>query len=161
MSCGMRPRRRWCTPGRCTASCACTGPRRCISLTSYSLKLRGTTVFGASAIRLSSWQPIPWVASVGWDWVSGIRCCWECLQLPDVQQRFQACCMLTAASHLQILEWTESPEEAIRIGIYLNDKYELDGRDANGYVGVMWSMGGIHDQACHLPFSCVRGSCMC
>ena len=65
--------------------------------------------------------------------------------------------MLTAARLLQILEWTESPEEAIRIGIYLNDKYELDGRDANGYVGVMWSMGGIHDQASHLLFPVCGG----
>jgi hypothetical protein len=32
----------------------------------------------------------------------------------------------------KILEWTESPEEALRISIYLNDKYELDGRDPNG-----------------------------
>lgn len=35
----------------------------------------------------------------------------------------------------QILEWTESPAEALRIGIYLNDKFSLDGRDPNGYVG--------------------------
>ena len=35
----------------------------------------------------------------------------------------------------KILEWTESPKEALRISIYLNDKYSLDGRDPNGYVG--------------------------
>ncbi|CAF1426606.1 unnamed protein product [Adineta ricciae] len=46
----------------------------------------------------------------------------------------------------KILEWTNSPEEAIEIAIYLNDKYNLDGRDPNGYVGVMWSICGIHDQ---------------
>jgi deoxyribodipyrimidine photo-lyase len=46
----------------------------------------------------------------------------------------------------KILEWTSSPEEALEIGIYLNDKYNLDGRDPNGYVGVMWSVGGLHDQ---------------
>jgi hypothetical protein len=46
----------------------------------------------------------------------------------------------------KILEWTPSPEEALRISIFLNDKYELDGRDPNGYVGCMWSIGGIHDQ---------------
>lgn len=46
----------------------------------------------------------------------------------------------------KILEWTASPEDAIEIAIYLNDKWELDGRDPNGYVGVMWSMAGIHDQ---------------
>ncbi|KAG2489952.1 hypothetical protein HYH03_011582 [Edaphochlamys debaryana] len=45
----------------------------------------------------------------------------------------------------KILEWTNGPEEAIEIAIYLNDRYELDGRDPSGYVGVMWSMAGIHD----------------
>lgn len=47
----------------------------------------------------------------------------------------------------KILEWTPSPEEALRIAIYLNDRYELDGRDPNGYVGVAWSLGGVHDRA--------------
>ena len=47
----------------------------------------------------------------------------------------------------KILEWSESPEEAMRIAIYLNDKYELDGRDPNGYVGCAWSIGGVHDRA--------------
>ncbi|MBE0571235.1 MAG: deoxyribodipyrimidine photo-lyase [Ignavibacteriaceae bacterium] len=47
----------------------------------------------------------------------------------------------------KILEWSESPEEALRIAIYLNDKYELDGRDPNGYVGCAWSIGGVHDRA--------------
>eukprot|EP00983_Pelagomonas_calceolata_P081131 1155443-Pelagomonas_calceolata.AAC.2 len=45
-------------------------------------------------------------------------------------------------------QWTVSPEQAIEFAIYLNDKYELDGRDPNGYTGVMWSMAGIHDQGC-------------
>lgn len=46
----------------------------------------------------------------------------------------------------KILEWTSGPEEALAISIYLNDKYEIDGRDPNGYVGCMWSICGIHDQ---------------
>ncbi|KAI1883203.1 hypothetical protein AGOR_G00242790 [Albula goreensis] len=46
----------------------------------------------------------------------------------------------------KILEWTSSPEEALSIAIYLNDRYELDGRDPNGYVGCMWSICGVHDQ---------------
>ena len=46
----------------------------------------------------------------------------------------------------KILEWTESPERALEIAIYLNDKYELDGRDSNGYAGIAWSMGGVHDR---------------
>ncbi|RNA12022.1 deoxyribodipyrimidine photo-lyase-like [Brachionus plicatilis] len=46
----------------------------------------------------------------------------------------------------KILEWTESPEQALEYSIYLNDKYNLDGRDPNGYVGCMWSICGIHDQ---------------
>lgn len=47
----------------------------------------------------------------------------------------------------KILEWTRSPEDALRIAIYLNDKYELDGRDPNGYTGIAWSIGGLHDRA--------------
>ncbi|KAG5390935.1 hypothetical protein IGI04_032476 [Brassica rapa subsp. trilocularis] len=46
----------------------------------------------------------------------------------------------------QILEWTEGPEEALSVSIYLNNKYELDGRDPSGYVGCMWSICGVHDQ---------------
>ncbi len=58
---------------------------------------------------------------------------------------------------MQILEWTESPEQALEYAIKLNDKWEIDGRDSNGYVGCMWSVGGIHDQArpftnCFLTF---------
>lgn len=47
----------------------------------------------------------------------------------------------------KILEWTKRPEDAIAIAMYLNDTYSLDGRDPNGYVGVLWSIGGIHDRA--------------
>lgn len=47
----------------------------------------------------------------------------------------------------KILEWTKSPEDAMEIAIYLNDKYELDGRDPNGYTGISWSIGGTHDRA--------------
>ena len=46
----------------------------------------------------------------------------------------------------KILEWTRTPEEALRIAIYLNDRYELDGRDPNGYTGIAWSLGGVHDR---------------
>jgi len=47
----------------------------------------------------------------------------------------------------KILEWTESPEQALQFATYLNDKYELDGRDPNGYTGIAWSIGGVHDRA--------------
>ncbi len=47
----------------------------------------------------------------------------------------------------KIFEWTKNAEEAQKIAIYLNDKYFLDGRDPNGYTGIAWSMGGVHDRA--------------
>jgi len=47
----------------------------------------------------------------------------------------------------KILEWTDIPKTAMHHAIYLNDKYELDGRDPNGYTGVAWSIGGVHDRA--------------
>ncbi len=46
----------------------------------------------------------------------------------------------------KILEWSKAPEEAMHAAIYLNDKYELDGRDPNGYAGIAWSIGGVHDR---------------
>ncbi|MDD2302832.1 MAG: deoxyribodipyrimidine photo-lyase, partial [Eubacteriales bacterium] len=46
----------------------------------------------------------------------------------------------------KILEWTASPEEALSTAILLNDRYELDGRDPNGYAGIAWSVGGVHDR---------------
>eukprot|EP00127_Corallochytrium_limacisporum_P002020 Clim_evm8s99 gene=Clim_evmTU8s99 len=46
----------------------------------------------------------------------------------------------------KILEWTESPDQALQFAIRLNDRFELDGRDPNGYVGCAWSIMGTHDQ---------------
>jgi deoxyribodipyrimidine photo-lyase len=45
----------------------------------------------------------------------------------------------------KIIEWTEKPEDAFRIALYLNNKYELDGRDPNSYTGVAWCFGK-HDR---------------
>ncbi len=45
----------------------------------------------------------------------------------------------------KIIEWSETPEEAYRIALHLNNKYELDGRDPNGYAGVAWCFGK-HDR---------------
>ncbi|NHK29823.1 MAG: deoxyribodipyrimidine photolyase [Asgard group archaeon] len=45
----------------------------------------------------------------------------------------------------KILEWTETPKQAYEIAICLNNKYELDGRDPNGYTGVAWCFGK-HDR---------------
>lgn len=35
----------------------------------------------------------------------------------------------------------------MRIAVTLNDRLQLDGRDPNGYVGVLWSVAGLHDRA--------------
>ncbi len=45
----------------------------------------------------------------------------------------------------KILEWTKTPQDAYKIALYLNNKYELDGRDPNGYAGVAWCFGK-HDR---------------
>ena len=46
----------------------------------------------------------------------------------------------------KILEWSESAEQALATAIDLNDRYQLDGRDSNGYAGVAWAVGGVHDR---------------
>ena len=45
----------------------------------------------------------------------------------------------------KILEWSETPEEAYQTALTLNNRYELDGRDPNGYAGVAWCFGK-HDR---------------
>lgn len=45
----------------------------------------------------------------------------------------------------KILEWSETPQEAFRIALALNNKYELDGRDPNSFAGVAWCFGK-HDR---------------
>ena len=47
----------------------------------------------------------------------------------------------------KILEWTRTPDEAFAIAVALNDRYQLDGRDPNGYTGIAWAIGGKHDRA--------------
>ncbi|MBN2283515.1 MAG: deoxyribodipyrimidine photo-lyase [Deltaproteobacteria bacterium] len=46
----------------------------------------------------------------------------------------------------KILEWTPSAGEALDIALSLNDRYEIDGRDPNGYAGCAWAIGGVHDR---------------
>ncbi|MFO7791407.1 MAG: hypothetical protein R6W73_00300, partial [Candidatus Saliniplasma sp.] len=46
----------------------------------------------------------------------------------------------------KIIEWIASPKEAFQIALSLNNRYELDGRDPNGYTGVAWCFGK-HDRA--------------
>ncbi|MFP4174091.1 MAG: deoxyribodipyrimidine photo-lyase [Candidatus Hydrogenedentota bacterium] len=45
----------------------------------------------------------------------------------------------------KILEWSAAPEEAFETALYLNNKYELDGRDPNSFTGVAWCFGK-HDR---------------
>jgi deoxyribodipyrimidine photo-lyase len=46
----------------------------------------------------------------------------------------------------KILEWSEAPAKAHSAALYLNNKYELDGRDTNGFTGILWCFGK-HDRA--------------
>jgi deoxyribodipyrimidine photo-lyase len=46
----------------------------------------------------------------------------------------------------KILEWSPSPHLAYQHAVLLNDRYELDGRDPNGYSGIAWSIAGVHDR---------------
>ena len=39
------------------------------------------------------------------------------------------------------------PELPIDTAVQLNDRYELDGRDPNGYAGIAWAVAGKHDRA--------------
>src|SRR5690606_23359819 len=41
----------------------------------------------------------------------------------------------------KILEWSPSPQKALQNMIELNNRWALDGRDANSYCGIFWILG--------------------
>lgn len=45
----------------------------------------------------------------------------------------------------KLIEWTPDPETAFHWALYLNNRYELDGRDASSFAGVAWCFGK-HDR---------------
>jgi deoxyribodipyrimidine photo-lyase len=45
-----------------------------------------------------------------------------------------------------ILTWAPDPARAYEWAVILNDRYELDGRDPNGYAGIAWAIVGKHDR---------------
>ncbi len=49
-------------------------------------------------------------------------------------------------SSIPNLELLYGAEWAIEVLKYLNDHYSIDGGDPNGYVGIMWSVAGVHDR---------------
>ena len=46
----------------------------------------------------------------------------------------------------KMLEWAPDPATAFDWAVLLNDRYELDGRDANGYAGIAWAIVGRLDR---------------
>ncbi len=46
----------------------------------------------------------------------------------------------------KLIEWSTSAEEAFKTAVYLNNRWELDGRDPNSYSGIAWCFG-MHDRA--------------
>jgi len=45
----------------------------------------------------------------------------------------------------KIIEWSQTHEEALEFMIAMHDRYALDGRDPNTYVGILWCFG-LHDR---------------
>ena len=46
----------------------------------------------------------------------------------------------------KIMEWAPDAARAFEWAVELNDRYELDGRDPNGYAGIAWAIVGKHDR---------------
>ena len=46
----------------------------------------------------------------------------------------------------KVLEWSNTPSYAHKTALYLNNRYFLDGRDANSFANVGWIFG-LHDRA--------------
>jgi deoxyribodipyrimidine photo-lyase len=46
----------------------------------------------------------------------------------------------------KILEWAPDPATAFDWAVILNNRYQLDGRDSNGYAGIAWAIVGKLDR---------------
>ncbi len=46
----------------------------------------------------------------------------------------------------KIIQWTNTIQHALRVALGFNNRYFLDGRDANSYANVLW-LFGLHDRA--------------
>ena len=55
--------------------------------------------------------------------------------------------VICAGTGLGKFEWSPSPAEAFAVAVRLDDRYELNGRDPNGYAGIAWAIVGKHDRA--------------
>ena len=44
----------------------------------------------------------------------------------------------------KIIEWTKFPQQAYEWMCWVNNKYQLDGRDVSSYTGIAWCFG-LHD----------------
>jgi deoxyribodipyrimidine photo-lyase len=45
----------------------------------------------------------------------------------------------------KLLEWANTPQQAFNTALELNNRYQIDGRDPNGFAGVAWCFGK-HDR---------------
>jgi deoxyribodipyrimidine photo-lyase len=41
----------------------------------------------------------------------------------------------------KVLEWSPTPQDALKVLIELNNRYAVDGRDPNSYSGIFWVFG--------------------
>lgn len=41
----------------------------------------------------------------------------------------------------KVLQWSDSPQQAVEMMVELNNKWALDGRDPNSYAGIFWCLG--------------------
>lgn len=71
---------------------------------------------------------------------------WNCCQL-DLVHTGKLHGFLRMYWAKKILEWSPTPEAALSFANTLNNRYSIDGHDPNGYTGVAWSIGGVHDRA--------------
>ncbi|KAK0078622.1 hypothetical protein PV325_002263 [Microctonus aethiopoides] len=45
----------------------------------------------------------------------------------------------------KMIEWTNTPDDALKFSIYFTNKYSIDGCDPISYGGCMWAICGVHD----------------
>lgn len=72
-----------------------------------------------------------------WSWIIGLKSVLN----PDSDSDSDSLPTFNVPQAKQILAWSPTPREALRIALKFNNKYEIDGRGPNAFAGVMWCFG--------------------
>ncbi|GAB66930.1 deoxyribodipyrimidine photolyase [Plasmodium cynomolgi strain B] len=71
---------------------------------------------------------------------------WNCCQMQFIKEGIMHE-FLKVFWAKKILNWSGNSQTALKYALQLNDEFSIDGKTPSGYISIMWSIMGVHDQS--------------